>query len=132
MKDRYKIYVLSKKIYKEFEFPTDKNEVKLGTGIGCDFRLHRDLFFGPIELAFIEKDGSWTLFCSDNLYVTLGDSRKLMTVALKHGDLLSVRYQDSDNDVFTIEFLIDFDINERKYERAIDISNCQIIPAISV
>lgn len=39
----------------------------------------------------------------------MGDVRKLATKQLTHGDVLEVKYQDSDNLVFAMEFLIDFD-----------------------
>lgn len=127
MENRYKIIISNRNLYKEFELPTDKREVKVGTNVGCDLRLHRDLFFEQIEFTFVKNTEAWSLFCSDNLYVSVGDSRKLMTISLKHGDTFLVKYQESDNEVFAVEFLIDFDNNERKYERAIDISGIQNI-----
>lgn len=129
MENRYKIVISNKNLYKELELPTDRHGAKIGTHLGCDFRLHRDLFFGQIELNLVHTDNSWSLFCSDNIYVTAGDSRKLMTITLKHGDVYTVKYQDSDNDVFKIEFLIDFENGERKYERAIDVSQS---PSITI
>lgn len=122
MENRYKIIISNKNLYKEFELPTDKKEVKVGTNVGCDFRLHRDLFFEQVEFTFVKNAEVWSLLCSDNLYVSVGDSRKLMTLSLKHGDTFFVKYQESDSEVFTVEFLIDFDNSKRKYERAIDVS----------
>ena len=116
MENRYKIIISNKNLYKEFELPTDKKEVKVGTNVGCDFRLHRDLFFEQVEFTFVKNAEVWSLFCSDNLYVSVGDSRKLMTLSLKHGDTFFVKYQESDSEVFTVEFLIDFDNSKRKYE----------------
>ena len=69
----------------------------------------------------IRDRDTWTVICSDNLYITVGDVRKLATKQLNHGDVLEVKYQDSDNLVFAMEFLIDFD-EGKKYERIIDIS----------
>ena len=45
MDSRYKIIVSSKNIYKEIELPVDAKEVKLGTSVDCDVRLHKSLFF---------------------------------------------------------------------------------------
>lgn len=126
MKDRYKIVISNKNFYKEFEFPTDKGEVTVGTYPGSDLRLYQELFFEKIDLKFVRNEQTWSLFCSDNLYVTAGDSRKLVNVILKHGDIYTVKYQKRDTDVFTLEFLIDFDNGLRKYERAIDISNTDV------
>ncbi len=122
MENRYKIIISNKNLYREFELPNDKREVKVGTNVGCELRLHRDLFFEQIELTFEKKAEAWSLLCPDNLYVSVGDSRKLMTISLKHGDTFLVKYQESNGDVFAVEFLIDFDNSERKYERAIDVS----------
>ena len=124
MENRYKIIVSNKNLYKEFELPEDRHEFKVGTKFGCEFRLYQNLFFGSIELTFTRRGETWSLVCSENLYLSVGDSRKLMAMTLKHGEVFWVKYQESDNDVFTVEFLIDFDNSERKYERAIDISEC--------
>lgn len=68
-----------------------------------------------------------------------GESRRLLTVSLKHGDTfflvtmkkenenrlpqargyVSVRYRESEAIAFSLEFLIDFDSGERRYDKAI-------------
>lgn len=124
MEKKYKIIISNKNLYKEFELPNDRREIKVGTKMGCDYRLHKDWFFEQIELTLVNNENSWSMFCSDNLYASSGDSRKLMTVMLNHGASFSIKYQESDNYVFTIEFLMDFDNGKRKYERAILVLNC--------
>ena len=46
-----------------------------------------------------------------------------MSLKLNHGDIFSLKYQSSNSEIFTIEFLIDFDNSERLYERRIDLAN---------
>lgn len=123
MQSRYKVVISSRNIYKEIDLAPDLNEVRVGTETTCDIRLRKDLFFEKIELTFVKNNGAWSLFCSENLYLDIGDVRKLLTKNLVHGDIFSVKYQNSNNDVFAVEFLIDFDNGRRKYERAINISN---------
>lgn len=123
MENRYKIVISNKNLYREIELAPDAKEVKLGTGADCDVRLRKDLFFGQIELAFVKNKDQWSVLCSDNLYLTVGDVRKLMTKALNHGDELTVKYQESNNDVFSLSFMIDFDNGKKRYEREINISN---------
>lgn len=123
MQSRYKIILSSKNLYKEIELSETTLEVKVGTGLDCDIRLHKDLFFEPIELFFVNKDGSWSILCSDNLYLSVGDVRKLITKSLEHGDSLEIRYQNSGNLIFNLDFYIDFDDGSQKYERCIDISS---------
>lgn len=120
--NRYRVTLSSNTVYKEIELASDMQQVKVGTGVDCDVRLRKELFFGQIELVFAKNGDDWAVSCSDNMYLTVGDIRKLMTKKLVHGDVLEIKYQESDNLVFTMEFLIDFDDGKKKYERAIDVS----------
>lgn len=127
MDNRYKIILSNNNIYKEIELTADTQQVKVGTGIDCDIRLRKELFFGQIELLFVKNGNQWAVHCSDNLYLTVGDVRKLMTKTLYHGDYLEVKYQDSNIIAFSLDFLIDFDDGKRKYERIVDICNVSSI-----
>lgn len=120
--DRYNITLSSKTVYKEIELASDIQQLKVGTGVDCDVRLGKEYFFEPLELVFVRNGKKWGVRCSDNLYLTVGDVRKLITKNLLHGDTLEVKYQESDNLVFTMEFLIDFDDGRKNYERVVDIS----------
>lgn len=122
MDNRYKIIVSNKKLYKEIELPSDLSYAKIGTGIDCTFRLLKDLFFDSIELTFQKKAGVWSIVCADNLYITTGDVRKLVTKELSHGDIFEICYRESNNSVLSIEFLLDFGGN-RKYERLLHIDS---------
>lgn len=122
MDSRYKVIISNKNIYKEVELAPDAQMVKVGTGIDCDVRLRKSMFFEQIELIFMKQENEWSVMCSDKLYLTVGDIRKLFTKKLSHGDTLTVKYQDSDSEVFDIEFVADFDDGKHKYERVIDLS----------
>lgn len=124
MESRYKIILSNNNLYKEIELAPGTQQVKVGTGVECDIRLLKKLFFGQIELLFTKNNDGCSVLCSDNLYITVGDVRKLVTKQLNHGDVLEVHYQESDNIVLTMEFLLDFDNGKLKYERIIDVSNC--------
>lgn len=121
MDSRYKIILSSNNIYQEIELAPDAWKLKVGTGVDCDVRLPKELFFGPIDLRFVKGEAEWAVYGSDELYLTVGDIRKLMTKTLAHGDVLQVKYQESDNVAFVLEFLIDFD-NGTRYERMIDVA----------
>lgn len=121
MNKRYKIILSNNNFYKEIELTEELQQIKVGTDVDCDVRLRKELFFGKIELSFVKNKDVWTVMCSDNLYLTVGDIRKLVTKNLNHGDILEVKYQDSDNFVFSLDFVIDFN-QGRKYERAFDIT----------
>lgn len=127
MENRYKILIVNQNIYKEIELTSDMKQIKIGTSLDCDVRLYKELFFENIELVFSCNDNAWTAICSDNLYFSVGDARKLMTKQLAHGDAFVVKYQESNIDVFKMEFVIDFDERKQKYDRYVNISGQQNI-----
>ena len=96
MNNRYKVTISNSNLYKEIELDQDCQQLKVGTGIDCDVRLRKEWFFGAVELLFVRNGETWSILCSDNIYLTAGDVRKLMTKKLDHGDVLEVRYQESD------------------------------------
>lgn len=121
MENRYRIILNGKNLYKEAELLPDMKSVRLGTATECEIRLRREMFFGQIELTFVQSDGSWSVLCSDNLYLNVGDARKLYSLRLSHGSIFHVNYQDSNNELFAVEFLIDFENERKKFTRSIDI-----------
>jgi len=127
MSRRYKCIVSNKNIYRELELATELQQVKLGTDLDCDMRLRKEFFFEKIELLFERSGDAWTIQCGDNLYLSVGDARKLVTKPLVHGDVLEIKYQESDTVAFTLEYLIDFDNGKKKYEREINITDKQLV-----
>lgn len=127
MVSRYKAVISNRSIYKEVELLPDLQQVKVGTETDCDFRLRKDLFFDKVELSFVNNGDYWSVVCSDNLYLDTGDLRKMLTKRLVHGETFGVKYQQSNNDLFSVEFVVDFDNGNRKYERAIDVSMLPVI-----
>lgn len=121
MENRYRMILTGKNLYKEAELLPDMKSVRLGTATECEIRLRRELFFGQIELTFVQNDGAWSVLCSDNLYLNVGDARKLFTLRLSHGSTFRVNYQDSNTELFAVEFLLDFENERKKFTRSIDI-----------
>jgi S-DNA-T family DNA segregation ATPase FtsK/SpoIIIE len=111
MNHQYKLIVTNRNIYKEFIINNEVTKLMLGTTSKCDFRINPDYFFYPIELV-LEKDEEvdcWQLVCNDNVYVGGNGIQKLIITQLKHGDSISLFYAETDNEVFVIRFLIDFE-----------------------
>lgn len=122
MDNRYKVTITSKNIYKEIELSPNMAQLKVGTGSECDIRLRKDLFFEAIELIFTKNADQWSVVCSDNIYFSEGDIRKLITKKLNHGDEFVAKYQDSDGDIFSLSFMLDFDYVAKAYDVCADIS----------
>lgn len=122
MKNRYKIILSNRKVYKEIEMPMEVPKLVIGTDIHCDVRLRKELFFEQFELLFKYENGKWQIICSENVYVTTDNILKLLTKELIHGDEIQLKYQESDADILKISFMIDFEFEKNDYERCIDIS----------
>lgn len=115
MNYQYKIIVSNRMIYREFEIPNDVDDVRLGTMSGCEFRLDAGDFFRDITLELERSEDEWEISASEGIYLSRGDMRKLMTMELKHGDLFSVHYADTDDEVFGVRFQIDFEARIPNY-----------------
>lgn len=123
MNNKYKIMISNRNLYTEVELPIDAKTYHIGTQVECDYRLHKDLFFEDIRLDFTNNNGEWSVLCSDNVFISVGDTRRLLTLELQHGDIIMIKYQESNYDVLQVEFVVDFDSKKKKFERIIDIAN---------
>lgn len=134
----YLIKISNNNIYKEVQLPIDARSLKIGLSMDCDVRFHKELFFENFELLFVNVNGEWQISCSDNVYINIGDVRKLATKRLSHADSFTVNYQNSETELFRIDFVFDFDNEKKDYDRCIDItgagavyiggnSNCNVV-----
>lgn len=125
MEQRYKLTIFSKNIYKEIELLPDAEQIKIGTAINCDIRLRKDLFFEDFVIALVKNNEAWTIQVSDNVYLDFGGNRKIWSKPITHGDHFSLKYSSSDSELFSGRFYVDFDYENRNYDRIIDISGKQ-------
>lgn len=125
MRNRFKIVLFSKNLYREIDLAPEIQSLSIGTMLSCDIRLRKELFFEPFRLNFSVENDAWVVYCSDNIYMTAGDVRKLAVRSLMHGDELTVKYQNSDSEVFRFSFMIDFDYETKKYDLSIDIASLE-------
>ena len=123
----YIIKISNKSLYREIQLPIDSNSLKIGMDIDCDVRFYRELFFDSFELSFRKNNEDWQITCSDNIYIDAGDVRKLITKSLVHGESFTIKYQNSDIELFKIDFLLDFDNEIKNYDRVIDIAGHKTI-----
>lgn len=127
MKDRFRIVLSGKNLYKEVELLPEMKSLRIGTGLECEVRLRREQYFEPVELTFVRNENTWTALCANNLFFSVGDARKLFTLQLGHGAVFHLCYQSSSSELFSVEFLIDFENETKKLTRRIDVSSLQYI-----
>ena len=130
MEKRYRIIISGKQLYKEIEISPEHKSLRFGTGLNCDVRVRRGLFFEPVELLFArDENGEWSVLCSDNLYIYVDEVRKLMSIPIHHGMEVEFRYQKTEGTVLNIQFVMDFDYEQKEYNRRYDIAT---LPTISI
>lgn len=126
MNTRYKLILSNKSLYEEIDVPSDCKKITIGTDLDCDYRLRKEDFFEQFGLTVTQNEKKLTLSCSENLYLTVGDVRKLVMADIEHGDELTVKYRESDSELLKAYFTIDFEYEKKDYSKVIDISetNC--------
>jgi len=124
IKDKYKIVIYGKNIYTEYSLPDEENSiVRIGTTKNCQVRFNKDRFFDEFEFYLSKKDSRWQLNCEKGVYFTTDGVMKIFYKDMNHGDLVGVKYESFEGELFKLSFFIDFDADEKNYERVIDISN---------
>ena len=123
MDNRYKAIFSNKRIYKEVELPYDSRIVKVGTKKSCDVRFSKDQFFEEFEIVFENTGHAWQVNSEDNIYISVDGVMKLTSRILTHGEEFLIKYQDSNQEIFKVSFMLDFDFEKKDYDRIIDISN---------
>ncbi len=123
MEYQYKIIISNRAVYKEIEIPIDAERMKIGTTSACEIRLNPDLFFAGIELEMEKINNQWQLSCSDSVYISRGDMRKLLSCELQHGDVLSLRYAKSGDMAVEFRFMMNFEAKTPFYNWKIDLTN---------
>lgn len=122
MDKRYKIIIFSKRIYKEVELPVESKKITLGTFKHNDIRLGKEKFFEDFEIRFTNNNGDWMIRCDENIYISSDGVMKLVSRELSHGDDFILKYQKSNQEIFRVSFVMDFDFEKRDYAKEIDIS----------
>ena len=99
---KYKVVLSNQKFYEEVLLNDRKKTVKVGTELNCDVRLYKECFTERFRIEFVLLDDTWSVRCSDNLYIYTGDVRKLTQTALSSSDTMTFRYSSSNLDAFML------------------------------
>lgn len=122
MKYQYKLIINGHNVYKEYEISNDMESIKIGTTPECELRLNKGLFFEDIEISLErELEDKWSISCSEHIYISKGDMRKIVTSEIKHGDTMRVFYSKIDEEIFSISFMFDFETFVPNYNWKVDL-----------
>lgn len=121
-KNKYKIIIFGKNIYREYSLSDfESNIVKVGTTKGCQVRFKKERFFEDFEFELLRHADGFEINCTNSVYFTIDGIMKLYNKDLQHGDEIIIKYENYNETVFKLNFLIDFDSIQRNYDRVIDL-----------
>ncbi len=128
MNYNYKIVIFGGGIYQEAPLEiTEDGVFRVGTHKNCNVRFDKNHFFEDIELDFVVTESGWKLDCSNNIYIDRGGVMKLHSTELTHGDTIELKYSQTKAKLFSVSFMIDFDIQDYHFDRVIDIAGRQSV-----
>lgn len=122
MNQRYKAIITKRDLYIEINLDPTKKVVQFGTNKNSDIRIRRKQFFEDFVIEFHLLNNTWYAECDENIYFYIGDIRKLKNIELKASEEINVYSDRTNEEMFKIEFLKDFDRGTIQYNQAIDIS----------
>lgn len=119
--NRYKIILSNQKIYKEIALPVDAKEISIGTQKNCQIRFGKETIFEDFEIGLEQENGNWRVNSNMSVYFIFDGVTKLFSKDLQHGDDLYVKYDSSNQVIFKLRFILDFDYENKLYNCSIDI-----------
>ena len=127
MENRYKLILSNNNFYREISIPAEAVQYRVGTALECDYRLAKERFFTEFELWLTKDKETWSVHCrNQNIYIQSEGSMKLRSCELSHGSELQImyRFENTDQKLFNLSFMLDFEASNSDYSRVIDISGC--------
>ena len=116
----YKVILYNDKFYKEIKLDEGlKKGLLIGTGKDCQVRFFREQFFTDFVIRIVLEGEKWIATCEDSVYLKKDNAYKTYIQQLEPQDVVSVCYDVSDTELFTIEFSIDFNMGSKDYDRQI-------------
>lgn len=123
MENDYLLVLSGRNVFRELELSSELKTIRVGTTQRCDVRFRKEMFFSPFEIEFIKENKQWSASCSEEVYFNVDNVRKLAFKKLEHGDLIILKYANSDTVLFNLNFLINFERECGDYDRSIDLSS---------
>lgn len=125
VENRYQLIINNNRIYKEIELLSGSKNLRIGTNRSCDIRLGREQFSVDFEISLVNDNAKWTIKCDEHIYISTDGEKKIVSKDLEHGDEFVFKYQQSNQEIFKVCFMLDFDFDKKNYDRVIDVSNIE-------
>lgn len=124
----YKITLYGNRLYKEIKLRNElQRGFKIGTAKECQIRFFKERFFADFVIQISLQGEQWVVTCNDTIYLKKNGAFKEYVQYLVPGDTISVCYNQSESEVFKLEFSIDFEEQNKNYNRKIFCADRDII-----
>lgn len=122
---KHKLVIYGNNMYKEVDFDDSfAGSITIGTDKACQIAFRKDRFMtGFIFRIDRQADGEYIISCNDTVYLTKDFNLKEYVRKLETGDHLSLCYDYTGTEVFSIDFLACFDAVGDDYDLQIDCKN---------
>ena len=130
MDNRYRLILSNNNFYREVQLPQSASQYRVGTTYESDCRFAKERFFTEFELLLNNDGTNWIVSCrKGDIYFQDKGTMKLKSYKLSHGTELQVlyQYQGSDQILFKLSFILDFEAEKANYERVLDVGGMQIV-----
>lgn len=124
----YKIALHGQNFYKEIKLSKDWSDgLLIGTTKECQMRFAKMSFRTEFVLQIRSQDGQWQMKADDNITLRKPDGTETGLQYLMPMDNIVICDNVNNNELFTVEFSIDFVSKTMDYDRIISCKGCQEI-----
>ena len=116
----YRVTLFGKQLYKDISLQNElSHKLKIGTTKECHVRLAKEQVYTDFVVRVVEKDGAWSMQADDTVYLKRREENGLYINDLVPGDIISVYCSQPDKLLFTVEFSVDFEEQNKDFNRKI-------------
>jgi len=118
---KYRFTIFGNLLYKEIEFDNQKYEaISIGTDKECSIRLSGDVALSDFRIDIINKNNTYIVTCSDNIYLQKSGGIRNKLYKLSLGDCIDIKYEKIDVTVFSLNFGYAYSNIQDNYNRKIN------------
>jgi len=116
----YKITIYGNRLYKEIKLQNElQHGFKIGTARECQIRFLKERFLTDFVIQISREEEQWVVIANDSIYLKRNGEIKEKIQYLMHRDIVTVCDNQSDSELFTMDFAVDFEEQNQDYNRKI-------------
>ena len=126
MESGYRLVFSGRTIYNEIDVLNSSDLVGIGTIAGCKARFSKNIFNQDFLLTVSETKGGWHLVCEAGVCFQ-SNAKQVSEIDIQQGDFVSVCSIHSQEELFKITCLMNYDDNSTSFDARVDLRGRQQI-----